>query len=98
MKPLLSKEEIADLLTPLGTGLDAVSKAKAADEIHIEASRVDISDSDLLQLRKGTILTTDKNVNAPFELYIRNTLIGRAERIQIKGKQAFKVTELTNPD
>lgn len=98
MKPLLSKEEIADLLTPLGTELDAGAQPGAIEKIHIEAGRVALSEADLLQLRQGTILKTDKTVDAPFELYIRNTLIGRAERIQIEGKLAFKITELSPTD
>jgi len=96
MKPLLSKEEIADLLTPLGTELD-LTKAKATEKIHIEAARIDISTDDLRQLRQGSIIATDKAVGAALELYVHNTLIGRAKRIQIDGKLALQITDLANP-
>ncbi len=96
MKPLLSKEEITDLLTPLGAELGTDSNAEPTDKLHIEATRIDISADDLRQLQEGSIIATDQTFDAPLELYVHNTLIGHAERVQIDGKLALKITDLSN--
>ncbi len=98
MKPLLSKNEIADLLSPLGSELDTDREHNPTEQIHIEAGRIDIAEEELQQLRPGSILATDTAVDALLELYVRNTLIGWAERIQIDGKLALKIVELNDPD
>ena len=113
MKPLLSKEEIADLLAPLEP--EAETKTKATDEaqqpenniadslhdqplqIRVEVARPRVLIKELLKIRKGSTVLLDTFTGEPLDLYIDNHLIARCELVQIDGTISIKVTEVTLP-
>ena len=113
MKPLLSKEEIAELLAPLEP--DPETKPKAADEarqsknnvaeslqnqplqIKVEIARSRVLINELLQLKKGSTIRLDTFTGEPLDLYINNHLIARCELVQAGGTFSIKVTEVTFP-
>jgi flagellar motor switch protein FliN/FliY len=101
MKPLLSKEEIADLLAPLEP--EAEAKTRATDEprqsennvaeslhnqplqIRVEVGLTRVLLKELLQIRKGSLLNLDPFTGKPLDLYINNHLIARCELVQEVG-------------
>lgn len=113
MKPLLSKEEIAELLAPLEP--EAETKTRAPDEprqsennvtenlqnqplqIRVEVGRSRVLLKELLQIRKGSLLNLDAFTGKPLDLYIDNHLIARCELVQVGGTFSIKVTEVTVP-
>ena len=113
MKPLLSKEEIADLLAPLepdpetkprATDEARQSENNAAESLHDQSLqiRVEVGHSlvllkELLQIRKGSLLNLDTFTGQPLDLYIDNHLIARCELVQVGGTFSIKVTEVTVP-
>jgi len=113
MKPLLSKEEIADLLAPLEP--DPETKTRATDEvrqsennvterlhnqplqIRVEVAPAQVLIQELLQIRKGSTVRLDTFTGEPLDLYIDNHLIARCELVQVDGTFSIKVTEVTIP-
>lgn len=113
MKPLLSKEEIADLLAPLEP--DPETKTNATDEarqsennvaeslhnqplqIRVEVARSQVLLKELLHLKQGSIVPLDAFTGKPLDLYIDNHLIARCELMQVGGTISIKVTEVTLP-
>ncbi len=113
MKPLLSKEEIADLLAPLEpeaeTKTRATEKARQPEndvaeglhnqplQIRVEIGRSRLLLKELLQIRKGSTVQLDAFTGQPLDLYIDNHLIARCELVQLDGRLSIKVTEVTVP-
>ena len=113
MKPLLSKEEIADLLAPLEP--EPETKTRATDEarqsennvaeslpnqplqIRVEVTSTRVLLEELLQIRKGSTVRLDAFTGEPLNLYIDNHLIARCELVQVDGTFSIKVTEVTFP-
>jgi flagellar motor switch protein FliN/FliY len=113
MKPLLSKEEIADLLAPLET--DPETKTRTTDEArqsennvserlhnqHLQI-RVEVAPTrelfkNILQIKIGSTLQLDTYTGEPLDLYIDNHLIARCELVQVDGTFSIKVTEVAIP-
>lgn len=113
MKPLLSKEEIADLLAPLEP--ESQTKKRAADEprqsendvaeslynqplqIRVEVAPTQVLLKKLLQIKKGSSVQLDAFTGEPLDLYMDNHLIARCELVQVGGTFSIKVTEATIP-
>ena len=113
MKPLLSKEEIAELLAPLEPeaekktrGADAarLSKNNAAEHIDNQSLQIRIETTParellkaILQIKTGSTVRLDTFTGKPLDLYLDNHLIARCELVQLDGKFSIKVTEVTIP-
>lgn len=104
MKPLLSKEEIAELLTPLEPepGKNPAEKeieplSNTCLQIRAEAGRVQILPRELLQIREGSVVTLEKSADEPLDLYVDDQRIARGNLIEVGGKIAVKVTEVSAP-
>ena len=113
MKPLLSKEEIADLLAPLEP--EAEKQTGAADkvcpsdksiaeklpipplQIRIVADGSKVLLKELLQIQKGSTLLLDSFTGKPLDLYLDNQRIARCKLEQDNGTFCIKVTEVTLP-
>ena len=104
MKPLLSKEEIADLLAPLEPEPGTSPAEKDIDSLHnmplqvrVEVGRSRILRQELLQIKEGSLVTLEKFTDEPLDLYVDNLLIARGESVQVGSKIAVKVTEVFVP-
>lgn len=113
MKPLLSKEEIADLLAPLepepetktkATDVAGQSAKNGAKSLHNEPLqfRVEVAHSkllfkELLHIKQGSIVRLDAFTGKPLDLYIDNHLIARCELVQVGDTISIKVNEVTFP-
>jgi len=85
MKPLLTKEEISELLAPLtpepGTGspadsVDSISGGPALVRLEFKCSKT--VRQELLQTQKGSILALEK-FTEPLELFLDDQLVARGE-------------------
>lgn len=104
MKPLLSKEEIAELLAPLDPepGTSSAEKdieylANRPVQVRVEVDRSRMLCQQLLEIKEGSVVTLEKFINEPLALYVDNTFIARGELVQVDGKIAVKVTEISVP-
>jgi len=113
MKPLLSKDEIADLLAPLEpeaeiktstTEKARQSKNDLAEGLHnqslqirVEVGRSRVLLKELLQIKKGSLLNLNAFTDKPLDLYIDNHLIASCELVQVGGIFSIKVIEVTVP-
>ncbi len=104
MKPLLSKEEIADLLAPLepapGTSpaeKDIESLPNMPLQVRVEVGRSRMLRQELLLIKEGSVVTLDKFTDEPLDLYVDNLLIARGKLVQVGSKVAVKVTEVSVP-
>ncbi len=123
MKPLLSKEEIAELLAPLDPEpgpnaspaeeqtTDVTTAEKQAPspdkeikplaniplQIKIEVGCTKVLRQELLQIKKGALITIEKLTDEPLDLYIEDHLIARGELVPVGSKVGIKVIEVTVP-
>jgi len=104
MKPLLSKEEIADLLAPLEPEPGMSPAEKDTDslpnmplQVRVEVGRCRILHQELLQIKEGSVVTLEKSADEPIDLYVDNLLIARGELVQVGSKVAVKVTKVFAP-
>ena len=113
MKPLLSKEEIADLLAPLEpdpeTNTRATDEARQSEnnvaeslhnqplQIRVEVAPTRVLLKELLQIKKGSTVPLDMFTGEPLDLYIENHLIAKCELELVGGTISIKVTEVTIP-
>ena len=113
MKPLLSKEEIADLLAPLEPETKIKKRAEdaarpsinnAIESLHNQALQIRIEVAptrellkEILQIKTGSTVRLDTFTDKPLDLYIDNHLIARCELVQLDVGFNIKVTEVTVP-
>ena len=104
MKPLLSKEEIADLLAPLEPEPGMSPAEKDTDslpnmplQVRVEVGRCRMLHQELLQIKEGSVVTLEKSADEPMDLYVDNLLIARGELVQVGSKVAVKVTKVFAP-
>ncbi|SDY44978.1 flagellar motor switch protein FliN/FliY [Jannaschia faecimaris] len=71
-------------------------------EITISVGRAHPTVSELLNMKRDTVLTLDRGVADPVELYAGDRLIGRGELQEIggdgSGRLAVRLTEVTETD
>jgi flagellar motor switch protein FliN/FliY len=69
-------------------------------EITISVGRARPQVRDLLRLEKDAVLTLDRRVEDPVELYVGDRLIARGELLELEGEQAgqlaVRLTEVAN--
>lgn len=113
MKPLLTKEEIADLLAPLEpepeAGTKASSTAQQAEnngddtildtplQIRIEVAPARELIKELLQIKKGAIIGLESIAGKPLDLYVDNHLIASCELVQSGTTFSIRVNKVTIP-
>lgn len=109
MKPLLSKEEIADLLAPLKpdpetkTGISNETRSSESKEaanvlqplhIRVEVSHTPELLKELQEINKGTTVKLDMFSGIPLDLYKDDNLIARCELVHAGTTFSIKVTEV----
>ncbi len=104
MKPLLSKEEIAELLSPLTADAeqghvenDGKPLTTGVLQLRAEAGRGTIDRRELQRLARGSIVLLERKAGEPLELYIDDHLVARGVLLQVKGKLAVKLTDVSVP-
>jgi len=95
MKPFVSKEELADLLTPLEPepGTTAATEC-TKQQLIIEVGRVQVSQRKFDEIQQGTIILLDKKPDDLLDVYSNNQLIARGKAITIGNKIGIKLTEI----
>jgi len=97
MKPLLTREELADLLSPLEPECSTIQTDPAdGQQIIIELGRRTISAQELREIRPGRIILLDKNPEALLEVYRNNQLLACGSLVRIGNKIGIKLTEITD--
>ncbi len=97
-KPLLSKEEIADLLAPLPTDTALPSTPlKANARILLTAGSFNISHENLQALATGEKIPMDVPAFDEFELYFQDQRIGRAKLVTTDDGMAIELTAFSLP-
>jgi len=99
MKPLLTKEEIADLLAPLASAtktshaeqnIDPLPDQSLHVRVTVDNSRMSLQK--MLPLKEGALLPIDALTDEPLQLFSGNHLIARGVFVQDGSKIAVKVT------
>jgi len=100
MKPLLTKEEIADLLAPLASAsttshaeqqnIDPLPDQSLHVRVTVDNSRMSLQK--MLPLKEGALLPIDALTDEPLQLFSGNHLIARGVFVQDGSKLAIKVT------
>ena len=65
-------------------------------EVSLQArlGQVTMPVSELLELRSGSILTLDRNIAEPIELYLNNALVARGEIVAVDDMFGIRITEV----
>lgn len=83
----------------LKTAHDAIL-AHVPVEVTVSVGRARPLIGDLLKMEQGSILHLDRKFDDPVELYAGDTLIARAELVELEGEQAgqlaVRLTEVRN--
>jgi flagellar motor switch/type III secretory pathway protein FliN len=94
MKPLLSKEELSELLTPLEPEPGTAAESRE-QELIIEVGRTLVSSHELNEIHQGSIIVLDKKPGDLLDVYKDNQLVARGKAITIGNKTGIEVTEIS---
>jgi flagellar motor switch/type III secretory pathway protein FliN len=103
MKPLLSKEEIADLLAPLGkdaagnpvlTGGREHPPHKKTVRIRVETGRTEMAAENLQHLNVGSLISLDQSADTQVAVYVEDQLIAYGTLVPVDGCQGVKITKI----
>ncbi|MFN9417881.1 MAG: flagellar motor switch protein FliN [Pirellula sp.] len=67
-------------------------------ELKIELGRTRMSLDDILQLRKGSVVTLDKLAGDPVDIYVNGRLVARGEVLVLNDNFCVRVAELVGSD
>ena len=67
-------------------------------ELKVELGRTKMSLDDILQLRKGSVVTLDKLAGQPVDIYINGRLVARGEVLVLNDNFCVRVAELVGSD
>jgi flagellar motor switch/type III secretory pathway protein FliN len=102
MEPLLSKEELSELLAPLKPESDPGSGAHSLESTSAHPARIRVEfkcsqalQRELLLIKRGSILVLDEPSEI-VELFVENQLVARGELIRTDGRTAVKITQVYN--
>jgi flagellar motor switch protein FliN/FliY len=70
--------------------------AGVALRISVEVGSASLKLSDLLGLRKGSVVELDREADAPLDILANGTLIARGEVVAIDGRYGIRVTEIAD--
>ena len=62
--------------------------------LSVELGTTQLPMKDVLELGEGSVITLDKEADAPVELFINGRLIARGEVVVIEDRFGIKITEL----
>ncbi len=100
MKPLLSKEEISELLAPLDPEPGTGSTDNSINSLPVDPARVKVEftsgqtgEKELLQIKKGSFLDLEK-FPGPLELFVDNRLVARGKFVQVEGHTGIIITRI----
>ena len=95
MKPLLSKEELAELLTPLKPEPGTIEATKCKKQVLIiEVGRLLISQRELEEIQQGTIILLDKKPDELLDVYLNNQLVARGTTTTVGNRVGITLTEI----
>jgi flagellar motor switch protein FliN/FliY len=67
-------------------------------ELKVELGRTKMSLDDILQLRKGSVVTLDKLAGDPVDIYVNGRLVARGEVLVLNDNFCVRVAELVGSD
>jgi flagellar motor switch protein FliN len=67
-------------------------------ELKVELGRTKMSLDDILQLRKGSVVTLDKLAGDPVDIYVNGRLVARGEVLVLNDNFCVRVAELVGTD
>ncbi|MBU6172815.1 MAG: flagellar motor switch protein FliN [Planctomycetes bacterium] len=67
-------------------------------ELKIELGRTKMSLEEILQLRKGSVVTLDKLAGDPVDIYVNGRLVARGEVLVLNDNFCVRVAELIGSD
>lgn len=76
----------------LGSRFDLVKNVKVTLSVYLGNSEISVSD--LFELKNGSLLTLDKDVNAPVDIKHDGNVIARGELVAIDDNFGVRITEI----
>lgn len=94
-KPLLSREELADLLSPLDSNPDPSAPVGSKNTtVHIATRTLVLSREELDNLRVGTIIPVSSPPPEVVNLYVQGQCIGTAKYTYQDNKQTLEICQI----
>ncbi|MBI1176081.1 flagellar motor switch protein FliN [bacterium] len=62
--------------------------------LSVELGATQLPMKDVLELGEGSVITLDKEADAPVELYVNSRLIARGEVVVVEDRFGIKITEI----
>lgn len=62
--------------------------------LSVELGSTQLPMKDVLELGEGSVITLDKEADAPVELYVNSRLIARGEVVVVEDRFGIKITEI----
>lgn len=65
--------------------------------VHSELGRTQITVREVLKLKEGSVITLDKLVGEPIEIYVNDLLTARGETVVVNERFGIRVTDVIDP-